>query len=161
VAVTELAVPFAQRYGRLLRYAAGSVVATVCSEVALIAAYGLFGADAQAATVVGWVAGAIPNYVLNQRWAWRDRGRSDKPLTEAAWYWGVTAVTATLAILATSGVDDVVRGQVTDRGDMAVLLGGVYLAVYGVVFVVKYIIFDRWVFGRDQEQAHSSQCDAG
>lgn len=146
--MTEIVAPFAQRYGRLLRYAAGSVVATVCSEVALIAAYGLFDADAQAATVAGWVAGAIPNYVLNQRWAWRDRGKSDKPLTEAAWYWGVTAVTATLAILATSGVDAVVSPHITDRGDRAVLLGGVYLAVYGVVFVVKYIIFDRWVFGR-------------
>jgi len=155
--VTELVAPVAQRYGRLLRYAAGSVVATVCSEVALIAAYGLFDADAQAATVTGWIAGAIPNYLLNQHWAWKDRPRSEKPLTEAAWYWGVTAVTATLAILATSGVDAVVSPRVSDRGARALLLGGVYLAVYGVVFVVKYIIFDRWVFGRTRERARPSR----
>jgi putative flippase GtrA len=127
------------------------VVATVCSEVALIAAYGLFDADAQAASIAGWVAGAAPNYLLNRRWAWKHR-ESEKRMTEAALYWGVTAVTAALAVLATTGADNVVRGRVTDRGERAVLLGAVYLAVYGVAFIVKYVIFDRWVFGRTREQ---------
>lgn len=141
---------FAQRRGTFLRYTAGSVIATVCSEVTLVVAYGLLGAGPQVASSAAWVAGALPNYLLNRRWAWK-RQESEQRVRQAVVYWAVTLVTAGLAVLATGGANDLVRGRMIDRSERAVLLGVVYLAVYGIAFAVKYVIFDRWVFGRRAE----------
>ena len=62
------------RLGTFLRYGAGSLVAMACSEVVLVGAYAVAGAGALPATVLAWTAGAVPNYVLNRRWAWRVEG---------------------------------------------------------------------------------------
>ena len=150
--MTEVIAVFVRRRGIFLRYAAGSVIATVCSEVALIAAYGLLGAGAEAASIAGWVAGAIPNYLLNRRWAWK-RQSGERRMRQAVLYWAVTLVTASLAVLATTGADDVIRNRLADRGERALLLGAVYLAVYGFAFVAKFVIFDKWVFGRRRGEA--------
>lgn len=134
-----------RRWGTFLRYAAGSLVATGCSEVVLVSGYGLLGLGPQAAAVVAWVAGAVPNYLLNRRWAWSERDRSPV-LRELLPYWVITLGTAALAIAATTAADGVVRRAVGDRGERSFLLGLVYLAAYGLVFVVKFVLFDNWVF---------------
>lgn len=134
------------RRGRtFLRYAAGSLVATGCSEVVLIAGYGLLRLGPQAASLVAWVAGAVPNYLLNRRWAWRER-EQPPVLRELLPYWVITLGTAALAIAATTAADGLVRHAVSDRGERSFLLGVVYLAAYGFVFVIKFALFDGWVF---------------
>lgn len=139
------AVTASRRWNTFLRYAAGSVVATGCSEVVLIAGYGLLDLGPQAASVLAWVAGAVPNYLLNRRWAWQ--GRSKAPLVrEMLPYWVITLGTAALAIAATTAVDGWVRHAVAGRSERSILLGTVYLAAYGFVFVIKFALFDGWVF---------------
>ena len=133
------------RWGTFLRYAAGSVVAAGCSEIVLIGSYALLGLGPQAAAALAWLAGAVPNYVLNRRWAWKRRGEAAF-LRETLPYWAITLGTALLAIVATSAADGWVRHVVTDRGERSFLLGAVYLAAYGFVFVAKFALFDRWVF---------------
>jgi putative flippase GtrA len=128
-----------------MRYAAGSVVAFGCSEVVLMAAYGLLGTRAWTAASLAWVAGAVPNYILNRRWAWKRRGRAQF-LRETLPYWVITLSTAAMAVGVTSLVDNWVRSSVNGRGEQSLLLGAVYLAAYGVVFAVKFVLFDKWVF---------------
>ena len=134
------------RGGTFLRYAAGSVVAFGCSEAVLIGSYALLGVGARTATVLAWAAGAIPNYLLNRRWAWRGRGRAGF-LRETLPYWGITLGTAAAAVAATSLADGWVHRSVAGRGEQSLLFAGVYLAAYGVIFVVKFRLFDKWVFG--------------
>jgi putative flippase GtrA len=141
-----------RRRGTFLRYTVGSVVATVCSEVTLLAAYGLFGAGPEAASSAAWVAGALPNYLLNRRWAWKRRD-GEQRVRQAVVYWSVTVVTAALAVLATTAADSVIRGHVASRGERAMLLGIVYLAVYGIAFIGKFVVFDKWVFKRGRGTA--------
>ncbi|HEV2640801.1 MAG TPA: GtrA family protein [Actinocrinis sp.] len=135
------------RGGTFLRYAAGSVVAFGCSEMVLIGSYTLFGAGARLAAVLAWLAGAVPNYVLNRRWAWRERGRAAF-LRETLPYWAITLGTAAFAVGATSLADGWVHRSVAGRGEQSLLFGAVYFLAYGVVFVVKFVLFDKLVFGR-------------
>ena len=128
-----------------MRYAAGSLVATGCSEVVLVIGYGLFGLGPQAASIVAWVAGAVPNYLLNRRWAWRGHGKAAL-LRQMLPYWVITLGTAALAIAATTAVDGWVRHSVSGRSERSLLLAVVYLAAYGFVFVIKFALFDGWVF---------------
>ncbi len=124
------------------RYAAGSAVATVCSEVTFLALYGGFSAAPAIASGFGWLAGAAPNYWLNRSWTWRRRGRPS--LTgEVLPYAGIILGTLLLAAVATSAVDATLSGsQVSDRVRL-VLVGGTFLVVYGVVFVLRFVLLDR------------------
>ncbi len=139
------AVTSSRRWSTFVRYAAGSLVATGCSEVVLVIGYGLFGLGPQAASIVAWVAGAVPNYLLNRRWAWRGRGKAAL-VREMLPYWVITLGTAALAIAATTAADGWVRHAVAGRSEQSFLLAVVYLAAYGVVFVIKFALFDGWVF---------------
>ena len=60
---------------RLSRYTVGSIVAFATSEIVLLVTFGTGLLGASVASVVAFVAGAIPNYVLNRRWVWGQRGR--------------------------------------------------------------------------------------
>jgi putative flippase GtrA len=149
-----------RRWSTFVRYAAGSLVATGCSEVVLVVGYGLFGLGPQAASIVAWIAGAVPNYLLNRRWAWRERGKAAL-MREMLPYWAITLSTAVLAIAATTAVDGWVRRTVAERGDRSLLLGVVYLAAYAVVFVVKFALFDGWVFSAKRSAATAAAVESG
>jgi putative flippase GtrA len=138
----------APKLGVFLRYGAGSLVAMGCSELVLVGSYDLFGLGPEGASILAWVAGAVPNYVLNRRWAWRstDRRTHDGRTRELVLYWAITLVTAASAIAATTGTDALIRGSVPARGAQSLLLAATYLCAYGVIFIVKFVLFDRWVF---------------
>lgn len=151
------------RGGTFLRYAAGSVVAFGCSEVVLIGAYSLFGVGARTSAILAWIAGAVPNYILNRRWAWRKKDRATF-LRETLPYWVITLGTAVFAVAATSLADGWVHRSVSGRGEQSLLFGGVYFLAYGIVFVVKFVLFDKLVFGgrkpdrgRDRDQPQTPE----
>jgi putative flippase GtrA len=148
------------RWGTFVRYAAGSLVATACSEIVLIAGYGLFGLGPQAASLSAWVAGAVPNYLLNRRWAWRGRGKAAL-LREMLPYWVITLSTAALAIAATTAADVWVRHVVSGRGERSVLLAAVYLAAYGLVFVIRFALYDGLVFSSKRSRAAAAAVESG
>ena len=126
------------------KYAAGSVVATILSQIAFTLCYGTFDTSAAMASVVAFVAGAIPNYVLNQAWAWND---SSVPRRRAiVTYLVVIGITNGLAIGITTLANGWVRGHVTSHGTQTLLVDLAYLATTGVMFVVKFLLFDGLVF---------------
>ena len=59
---------------RITRYTLGSVVAALTSAIVFAILY-VLGAGTTACSIVAFVAGAIPNWMLNRRWAWRVEGR--------------------------------------------------------------------------------------
>ena len=157
--MTRVGPAVSAKLGIFLRYGAGSLVAMGCSEIVLVGSYDVAGAGPLTAAIAAWAAGALPNYVLNRRWAWRSqrdgqggRGR------ELALYWAITLSTAAAAIGMTTGMDAWVRGSVTSRGEQSLLLATVYLFSYGIVFIAKFVLFDRLVFvdGRSRRRVPST-----
>jgi putative flippase GtrA len=128
------------------RYAAGSVMAGVLSQAVFVACYAL-GALPVVASITAFVAGAVPNYLLNRRWAWRQRGRVDVG-REMLPYVAIIVTTALTASVVTTAVDAWVRAAVADRFWQVVLVGAAFLGTYGVLFVIKFVLFDRLVFTR-------------
>ena len=128
--------------GRLLlwaKYSASSVIATVVSQVAFALCY-WFGTSAIVATLVAWVCGAVPNYVLNRRWTW---GRSGQKLP----YTIIVVGSAVTAAIVTSVTDHLVQ-PLESHLWKTVLVTGSYLGTYAVLFIVKFVLFDRLVFAR-------------
>jgi putative flippase GtrA len=124
------------------KYSAGSVIAFVTSEVVLVVLFatGLLGASA--ASVVAFFAGAVPNYVLNRSWVWQRRGRI-RFGREVILYVLVSLVSLVAAAAATGAA-----AQAAPAGSTAgvVLVAVAYLVTYGVLFVLKFVVYDRVIF---------------
>jgi putative flippase GtrA len=130
------------RRSRLLlwaRYSASSVVAVVVSQIAFALCYWL-GASAVLATLVAWLAGAVPNYLLSRRWAW---GRPGQLLPYAM----IVVGSAVTAALVTTATDHLVQG-IDSHAWKTVLVTGSYFGTYGVLFILKFVLFDRLVFAK-------------
>jgi putative flippase GtrA len=135
------------RPGRLLlwaKYSASSVVATVVSQLAFALCY-WFGTAAIVATLVAWLAGAVPNYVLNRRWTW---GRSGQKLP----YTIIVIGSAVTAAVVTSVTDHLVQ-PVDSHALKTLLVTGSYFGTYAVLFIVKFVLFDRLVFATSSPAA--------
>jgi putative flippase GtrA len=132
--------------GKVVRYGTGSVVATVCSYVTFLLVYGPFGASTTWASILGWLAGAVPNYVLNRSWAWGLRGRPSLR-REVLPYVVIVLVTLLLAVLTTGWADRLLDGM--DISDLArtLIVSLVFLGVYAVVFIARFLLFDRLFTG--------------
>src|SRR3954452_3718602 len=122
---------------KLLRYAGGSAVATVSSEVTFVLLYGPLHVAPAWASVVAWLAGAVPNYWLNRSWTWRRTGRPGLR-DELLPYIAIIALTLLLATLATRWTDAWLHSLDTDPTLRVALVAAVFLGVYVAMFVLRF-----------------------
>jgi putative flippase GtrA len=131
---------------RFSKFTAGSVLSTLLSQGALTGLFWLGGVNATTASLVAFVVGAIPNFLINWKWTW---GRSGRPalVRELLPYLAVIIGGGLAATGLTTLTDHVLSPLVTDRGWRTVTLDLAYLASYALLFVVKFALLDR-VFGK-------------
>ncbi len=129
---------------RLWRYGAGSIVAFATSTVVLFVCLSLFKMGAITSTIVAFLAGAIPNWVLNRRWAWERRGR-EGVVKETTLY----VIVSVVALVASSAADKftaVETAQLHNELVKNVLVTVSYMFSVVVLTGLKYIAYDRLVF---------------
>ncbi len=127
---------------KVLRYGASSLVATACSEVTFLLLYGVGNTSTTVASVLGWLAGAGPNYWMNRSWAWGRRGRPSLR-REVLPYLVVVLTTLGLAVVATGAASSALDSMDVSDLVRTVLVGGVFLLVYVLVFILRFFLFDR------------------
>jgi putative flippase GtrA len=130
---------------RFGRYTLGSVVALATSEVAFVVCYGTGRLGTTASSAVAFVAGAIPNYVLNRSWAFGRRGRV-RVGREVVLYAVVSLVSFAASALATGWMSHIAPHVTTSHDLRTALVAGAYLATYGVLFVAKFLVFQVVIF---------------
>jgi putative flippase GtrA len=130
---------------RFGRYTLGSVVAVVTSEIAFVICYGTGLLGTTAASAVAFLAGAIPNYGLNRSWAFGRRGRV-RVGREVVLY-AVVSLVSFAASAAATGSTNHWASHVTDEHTVrTALVAAAYLATYGVLFLAKFAVFQRFIF---------------
>jgi len=130
---------------RLFRYTAGSGVAAIASEVTFVVVFGVLHSPTVVATVAAFLAGALPNWVLNRRWAWSRRDQVSvrrEVLPYTAIVLGALAVTTAGTTLVNSLASNL------SHWAAVVLVDGAFVAITGCLFVAKFLLFDRVVFTR-------------
>ncbi len=130
---------------RFGRYTLGSVVALASSEVAFVVCYGTALLGTTASSAVAFIAGAIPNYVLNRSWAWGRRGRV-RVGREVVLYAVVSLVSWAASAVATGWMNHFASHLTTSHNLHTALVAGAYLATYGVLFVAKFVAFQVAIF---------------
>jgi putative flippase GtrA len=132
-------------FRRVVGYSAGSVIAAVVGELAFVVAFGWLHTGTTWATLAGFVGGAVPNYILNRRWAWPDRnGRSRR--TEVWLYCIVISISFVASALVTHWAESVAKHLSSDHGWQTVMVGAAFLAVSGLFFIVKFVLYELVVF---------------
>jgi putative flippase GtrA len=127
---------------KLLRYFTGSVVATVCSEVAFVVLYGLLDVGTSWSSVLSWLAGAVPNFWLNRNWAWQRTGRPSLR-REVLPYAAIIVATLVLATVLTHEADAWLHHERVSHSTRVAIVAAVFLGTYVVVFALRFVLLER------------------
>lgn len=123
----------------------GSVVATIVSEITFASCYGFGLLGTTACSAVAFVAGAIPNYILNRQWAWQRRGRV-RVGREVVLYLVVSVVSFAASAVATGAMNHKAHRITSDHLLKVALVSGAYLMTYVVLFGVKFALYEWVIF---------------
>ncbi len=140
---------------KVTKYAIGSVIALLTSIVVFALMYVILGGRHTTICSIGaFVAGAIPNWILNRRWAWKLKGEVAF-LREIVAYIAISGVVLVASSLATGAMQSWVRGHVSPHhGIRVILVTAAYVFVQAVLFVAKFVVYEHWVFaGRSRLRA--------
>ena len=132
----------------MARYTVGSIIAAATSEITLVVLYGTGLLGATWASVVAFFAGAIPNYVLNRHWVWKRRD-AIRFRRELGPYILVSLLSLAAATAATSWAASVAPHDHTLR---VLFVGAAYLGTYGVLFVLKFVVYQVSIFAGAPEE---------
>jgi putative flippase GtrA len=119
-------------------------VATACSEIAFAVCYGLGLLGTTGSSTVAFIAGAIPNYILNRRWAWQRTGPV-RFWREVVLYVAVSLLSLAASIVVTAWTAHAAR-HLSDHFLKTVLVSGAYLGTYAVLFVAKFAAYELVIF---------------
>ena len=148
---------------KVTRYAIGSAVALLTSVVVFALLLGA-GVGTTADSILAFMAGALPNWILNRRWAWERTGEMDVA-REVVGYTLISVVALAASSAGTGWVDGIARQQLAHQHALRVMLVTLaYVAVQGLLFVAKFVAYDRWVFtegGRFRAALRARRAGAG
>jgi putative flippase GtrA len=148
---------------KVTRYAIGSVVA-LATSVIVFALLLDAGVGTTADSILAFIAGALPNWILNRRWAWERTGEMDVA-REVIGYTLISLIALAASSAGTGWVDTLLRHHLDHRHTLRVLLVTLaYVVVQGLLFVAKFVAYDRWVFtegGRFRAALRARRSGAG
>lgn len=141
---------------KVTKYAIGSVIALVTSIVVFALLY-VAHVGTTWCSILAFLAGAVPNWILNRRWAWQQDGKVAF-MREVVGYVLVSLLALVLSSLATGFTNSEVGGLPEGTGLRVGIVTGSYVLVQAALFVGKFVIYERWVFsGRSLRAALRSR----
>ena len=128
------------------------MVALVTSIIVFAVLYVTVG-NTTICSIGAFLAGAIPNWILNRRWAWKIRGEVEF-LREIVAYIAISLIVLVASSAATGWTKQQVSGLTHPHGLRVLLVTASYVFVQAVLFVVKFLVYEHWVFaGRSRLRA--------
>ncbi len=128
---------------RFAMYALGSVVAFVIGNIIFMAFY-VANASTTMCSVAGFIGAAIPNWLLNRRWAWQRQGRP--PARQIIGYIAVSLVVLATTSAATEWTNTQVHTIARGHGLRLLIVTGSYVVVTIALFFAKFAVYEYWVF---------------
>ena len=129
-----------RRYGKKAsRFLVVSAFNAVFGQSLLVLAYSWLGWSFAGSNVAAVIVSTGPAYVLTRYWAWEKRSKNHL-VKEVLPFWGLAFLGLILSTLA-AGIADIYT-------DAQVVLNVVNLAAFGLLWVFKFFVFDRFMFGR-------------
>lgn len=129
-------------FNRFVRYSLVSGVAIVISQVVILVCTWLFHLSGIASNTLGALAATPASYELNRKWAWGKTGKSHL-WREVVPFWSLSLA----GFLASTGTvelaDNLCHSHHVLGLERSVCIMGASLFAYGVIWIVKFIVFNR------------------
>ena len=135
---------------KALKYSLVSVISVGVSQTALFALYAFAHWTARSANIAAFFVGGIPSYYLNRRWAWGKSGRSHL-MKEVLPFWGLAFIGLALSTLAVDAAESWANRLADQRLLQGLVLNGVSFGAFGVLWVVKFFLFNKVIFVQDDD----------
>ena len=142
----------------LARYAVGSLSASVVSAIVLTALSWRHTVPPAVATVIAFVAGALVNFSVFRFWTWRhtlvrEAGALGRDFLKFS---AVALVAFLIAAGATTFAGSYADHAGFSPAQRSLLINGCYFGAFGIMFVLKFVILNRFVFV-DRHRADTSR----
>lgn len=129
-------------FNRFVRYSLVSGVAIVISQVVILVCTWIFHLSGIAANTLGALAATPASYELNRKWAWGKSGKSHM-WREVVPFWSLSLA----GFLASTGTvelaDNLCHSHHVLGLERSLAIMGSSLFAYGVIWIVKFVIFNR------------------
>lgn len=128
---------------KLFRYTMVSAISTVVSFAVLGIVYGVLRLWSEVpSTLFANVVATVPSYYLNRNWAWGKSGRSH--LTrEVLPFWGMALSGILFSIFTATEARHLSDVHHLHHFGRTVLVLGANLAAFGVLWVLKFLLFNK------------------
>lgn len=123
--------------GKLLRYSMTSAVGVVVGQGLLLILSGPLGWPGVAANLTAVAISSVPVYLIYRGWVWRKSGRNSL-LTEVLPFWLMTLLGLVVSTAFVALADR--------RSDSPLVYVLASSAGFGVVWVAKFFVLDRFIF---------------
>jgi putative flippase GtrA len=130
---------------KAIRYTLVSVVAVVVSQITLAILYGLAHRGPVESAIESAVAGGIPSYYLNRNWAWGKSGKSHL-WREVVPFWVLAFIGLAFSTFTVAIADDYAKSHFHSHLINTAFVNGASLFGYGVLWIVKFILFNKVIF---------------
>ncbi len=138
-----------ESFVKAFRYSVTSGVSVIVGQVVLFALFGLSRRfTAVTSNVIATAVSAVPAYYMNRAWAWGKTGRSHF-WKEIFPFWGLAFLGLGISIYAVAMADTYARSHGYTHMSTALLVNLASIAAFGVLWVGKFFIFNRFLFATD------------
>ena len=134
-------------FRRIWKYASVSIISTFVTQVVLFLTYHVLTVgSAMECNVIATVVASVPAYYLNRSWTWGKKGRS-KVWGEVVPFWSIALIAMVLSTVAVGvaahNADRISHGSL----ERALLVNGANLVTYAILWTVRYMVLNRYLFG--------------
>ncbi len=134
---------------KAIKYSAVSAITVALSQIILFVLFGLVRKwSATTCNVVATATTAIPGYYLNRAWVWGKSGRSHF-MKEVTPFWVLTFLGLVLSLIAVSYAHSFAQHLGLSHIVDAIFVNLASLGAFGILWIGKYMIFNRFLFGSE------------
>jgi putative flippase GtrA len=138
--------------GKFARYGLVSGLSVVVSQAVIFAAVWGARSSGTTANLLG-AAVAVPiQYALSRRWVWCQTGR-DGVWRDAVAFCGLTVVGLVASSLSVHVADSIAKAHHAGGLTRAFVVMGASLCAYGLVWAVRFVVSERYLFGAARRRA--------
>ena len=130
---------------KILRYTMVSVISVVVSEIIFVLCFGLIHWPAVWSQITACSVATIPSYELNRKWAWGKSGRGHL-WREVVPFWTLAFIGLAFSTWAADTAEGYVKRHQYGHGTQTGIVALAALAAFGVLWVGKFIIFNKIMF---------------
>lgn len=136
---------------KMTKYALSSVIAFLLSVIAFPVVYWADGGQTTVASVIAFFAAAIPNWLMNRRWAWQQTGRA--PVKQMVSYAAVSAMVLVVTAYATGRTNYWVKHDAhiqNHHGLRVLVVEGSFILITVILFFAKFAIYEYVIFAEER-----------